>query len=1045
MLNVIKNFSNPSDRKTKKINFTGFILFLICQLVFNASFFLLFDKSVQAATAYDYAAGTYTDNFSNNSGVPSAGRSYVNVNTLTGKLQLTSAASQTTFTTPYAASGYAFSSEIQPTLIAKWGAITFTTTTPANTTLKVQITDDGNDLFSDSYIPGNSAGLQTNSIDISNIPIFDCALPAEDSNCDKPYTIKIKFLMTTTDPTNAAATPTVDNLTVTWTTTQGDLTAAGPDTTSPWPAYGVDQKGTFHSPYANSATYPVFKWASEKYINDFGINTLYILNDRIFGNSTFYGGYLFAQNRDTGAEFWRIPFAGNHCYSGTISSNGTFYGTDMCNDGFYAINTNTGQLKWLYNFSGGHGNSQTVLTSDGVSYTIRKPTTGSTFTLYAFNPNGSIKWQKNYTDSENAGDTSSQSAISVGADETLYINSITQDANGVRTNQGKLYAIDPDDPVDPGVARWTYPAGDLDVFAPIIDSDGTIYAVTPHDSDPETGDPVSSEKKIFAINSDGTKKWETSLGTDAGWGFLSLSLRSDGVLLALRQDTGNYSRPSKLEAIRTSDGFLLWSEDTTTTNFDLSFTNGSNGVFYVDNTQGGEADNYARINYYDSNNNFKWKINYSYNNLDGENELDYSFSNPTQDERGWLYSSLGKTYYSAGNDVPAQEYARSFALSPWTLTNTSATQINKNGGDTLIFSVNTSMQQTNPLLGGDNQVQVVIDNGDLVPLTYSSSDGSGNTVWTGSYVLPSTTACGTHQYAIEAGQAYLQTDVTTHFASAPAESNNTGLTAAGSFNSRACGGGGSSGDSNPPAPPSGGGGGSTSNYAINNKPDFQVIINNNDKTTTNREVALNLIGGPDAARMSLSNTPDFFNAIQEDYQATKLWDLCSSSGNVIKDLTCPAGEKTVYAKFFTKYGMASNIVWDKISYIQNTANSQTPATSHNPVNQTGQGNSVGVNTFNSFNILNFPPFSKDLKFGQQNADVKKLQLFLNSDPATQIAKIGPGSPGKETVVFGNLTKLAVIKFQEKYAEDILTPLGLKKGTGIFSKNTRAKVNALMGR
>lgn len=79
---------------------------------------------------------------------------------------------------------------------------------------------------------------------------------------------------------------------------------------------------------------------------------------------------------------------------------------------------------------------------------------------------------------------------------------------------------------------------------------------------------------------------------------------------------------------------------------------------------------------------------------------------------------------------------------------------------------------------------------------------------------------------------------------------------------------------------------------------------------------------------------------------------------------------------------------------------------------------------------------RNLRQGSSGDDVKTLQSLL--------LKEGVYPEGLITGYFGNLTKQAVIRFQEKYRDEILAPIGLINGTGFVGKATRAKLQKLIG-
>lgn len=80
-------------------------------------------------------------------------------------------------------------------------------------------------------------------------------------------------------------------------------------------------------------------------------------------------------------------------------------------------------------------------------------------------------------------------------------------------------------------------------------------------------------------------------------------------------------------------------------------------------------------------------------------------------------------------------------------------------------------------------------------------------------------------------------------------------------------------------------------------------------------------------------------------------------------------------------------------------------------------------------------FKSELRTGSNGNEVEELQKCLAKDPEVY-------ADGTISGHFGEQTKEAVIRFQEKYAQDILAPWGFDEGTGIVSRTTRNKLNEI---
>ena len=735
-------------------------------------------RLASAAAVNDNAAGVYSDDFADASGI--AASSNAGANPADGAVELKNAAGA--YAAPYSASGTVTLTVIRPLQVAKWGTLSIVANTPPGTSIKAQVMDDASQLYRDVYLSGNSAGVSAFPVDLGNVPVLQCADRYYPGRSDAPYVdcgkigaIQIRFILASSDDT---ITPAIDSMRFTWILTQGDLSASAPSA-GPWATQpGGDQQGTFESPYRNSQTYPAFRWASAPYPGAYTVDQFHVLSDKLIGYTSQYGAYMFALDKRTGTELWRVPYDRCGLPRATVAQNGTFYGTETGCDIFYAIDTATGQLKWAYNFYGGHGDNSTVIGADGTIFTVRN-NIGLINTVYAFYPDGTIKWTKTITAEEGA--MANPSILSVGHDGTLYFGtSVLGAAPGyLPLGLGKLYALDPAD----GAIKWTHDTSDTSDDPPLVGADGTIYVGNNYSSQFSLTPfaPIDHEVKIMAINPDGTLKWERGFGT-GDIGILSMALRNDGNLWISYQ--ASLLSGTKKIIVSGVNGSTLWSGPFSSPNvsqtlFKQFVSDSVGGLLFRDDDPGDPLARKLSINYYDADHNLKWQIPYVYNT--NGNHLLYELTQPVFDENGWIYSSLGKVSFDGSwNTVISNSFARVFALAPWTLApSTLSSTVFR--GDALTFTATTSMQATNPLTSEANQMQAVLDTGVKVPLAYSSTNGSGDTIWTGSYTIPGDMAYGAHSYTVQANAALVKTDIATAFASPETGSDNTGLTAAGSF------------------------------------------------------------------------------------------------------------------------------------------------------------------------------------------------------------------------------------------------------------------------
>lgn len=196
---------------------------------------------------------------------------------------------------------------------------------------------------------------------------------------------------------------------------------------------------------------------------------------------------------------------------------------------------------------------------------------------------------------------------------------------------------------------------------------------------------------------------------------------------------------------------------------------------------------------------------------------------------------------------------------------------------------------------------------------------------------------------------------------------------------------------------------------------LRLTINERDQdlTTSSSIVTLGFNADPQTVKgMCFSLEPDCGHSVIVPYANSTSFQLPSHPGTY-----------TISTKLFSVTGNPSQTFTHTIIY------------------QPSSSVSSSATSTTEFSSAHFH-FSRNLKQGAQGEDVRALQQELNQ-LGFMIASSGPGSPSHESDYFGPATAQAVKRFQEAHTDHILTPFGLRVGTGRFYDATRTYLQSLV--
>jgi len=317
---------------------------------------------------------------------------------------------------------------------------------------------------------------------------------------------------------------------------------------TPWPFFRGARQGLGSLiPQDTSGNTGRLKWQTAFTAADCSVSYNYISAVAQGRDGTLYvgsisDGKLYALDPDSGAVKWSFATAGSSIQSSpVVGADGTIYIASHDSDIIYAVNPD-GSEKWQYAAGGGVSfTSPAAIGADGTIYIGTDD--GSSDQLIALNPDGTLKWLYGLTDV-------TKSSVNFGSDGTVY----------ARDFAGNLFAIDPAD----GSSKWQpLSVGGGSGASPVVAADGAIYFPS------FLG---TAATRFYAVNPDGdagtapTIKWESTLDGYLNYGIgATAAIGADGTVYVATWETYDGSgagAKGAVYAVNPADGSVKWRHET---------------------------------------------------------------------------------------------------------------------------------------------------------------------------------------------------------------------------------------------------------------------------------------------------------------------------------------------------------------------------------------------------------------------------------------------------------------------------------------------------